>query len=99
VIALEERDGDVIIPVRASAGASGDRLMGEHAGMLKVSVSAPPEKGKANKAVCALIARTLGVAKSRVAVIAGETSRDKKVLVRGADKDTIARQITQPLRA
>jgi hypothetical protein len=84
----EHRDG-VVIPVRVSAGASRDRVLGEHAGALKLSVSAPREKGKANKAVCALVAKTLGVPKSHVSIVAGGTSRDKKVLVRGADVEAI----------
>ena len=82
---IEARPDGVVISVKVSAGASRDRILGEHDGAVKLSVSAAPEKGKANKAVCALLARTLGVAKSQVSVVAGETSRDKKVLVRGVD--------------
>ena len=86
---IESYPEGVVVPVRVSAGASRDRVLGEHAGALKLSVSAPCEKGKANKAVCALVAKTLGVAKSHVSIVAGGTSRDKKVLVRGADVEAI----------
>ena len=71
----------VVVPVLVSAGASRDELRGEHDGRLKVSLAAPPEKGKANKALCVLIARRLGVTRSRVSVLAGHTSRRKEVLV------------------
>jgi len=50
---------------------------------LKVLVSAPPDKGKANQAVCDVIAGELGVPKSAVSVIAGLTDRRKIVHVSG----------------
>jgi len=82
-----------VIAVKVSAGASRDRVLGEHDGAVKLSVSAAPERGKANRAVCALVAGTLGVAKSRVSIVAGETSRDKKVLVRGVDAAAVAEAV------
>lgn len=51
--------------------------------MLRVAVTAPPEAGKANAAVAALLAERLDVAKSRVEILAGTTDRRKTVLVRG----------------
>lgn len=50
---------------------------------LKLRVRAQPEKGKANKAVAALIARTLGVAKSDVSIVTGAKDRTKTLLVHG----------------
>jgi uncharacterized protein len=50
---------------------------------LKIAVTAPPDKGKANAAVEALLAKTFGVAKSSVAVVAGETDRRKTLRVAG----------------
>lgn len=47
--------------------------------VVKVWVTAVPEDGKANKAVVALLAKALGVAKSRVEIMRGETGRDKLV--------------------
>lgn len=44
---------------------------------LKVAVFAPPEDGKANAAVQALLAHALGVAKSRLILLRGATSREK----------------------
>lgn len=59
----------------AIAGVLGDRL--------KVKVAAPPEDGKANRAVCALLAAALGVRAQDVVVTQGQTSPEKLVLVRG----------------
>lgn len=50
---------------------------------LEVVVSAPPENGKANKAVCAALAEALGVGRSAVTLKAGQTGRLKLVQARG----------------
>jgi uncharacterized protein len=50
-------------------------------GTWKVKVAAVPEKGKANRALCEFIAEKLGVAKSRVRIIAGETSQLKRIRI------------------
>lgn len=52
-------------------------------GVLQAKVSAPPLDGKANKALCKLIAKRVGVAPSRVGVVRGEKSREKVVRVSG----------------
>jgi len=54
---------------------------------LKVSVGAPPEDGKANAAVIALLAEKLGVAKSAISVVSGATDRRKLVEIRGDETD------------
>lgn len=59
--------------------------MGMRDGVLQARVTAPPVDGKANKALCKLIAKRLGVAPSRVTVARGEKSREKLVEVRGID--------------
>lgn len=78
------KEGDaVVVRVRVQPKASRDAIVGEHNGALKVSVTAPPDKGKANKAVVELLARALGTAKSNVALVSGAASRDKAFAVRG----------------
>ena len=48
-------------------------------GTWKVKVAAAPEKGKANKALCAFLAEHFGVAQSRVSILSGETSHVKRI--------------------
>jgi uncharacterized protein YggU (UPF0235/DUF167 family) len=48
--------------------------------VLRIRVSAVPDKGKANAAVCILLAKALGVPKSSISVVSGETARMKTVL-------------------
>jgi uncharacterized protein len=54
---------------------------------LKISVGAPPEDGKANAAVIALLAEKLGVAKSAISVVSGATDRRKLVEIRGDETE------------
>ena len=59
--------------------------MGERAGAVVIRVTAPPVDGKANDALCRLVAKAVGVAPSSVSVVRGHTSRDKVVRVEGVD--------------
>jgi uncharacterized protein YggU (UPF0235/DUF167 family) len=63
--------------IRATPKASADRI--EPGAPLRIHVTAVPDKGAANEAVLALLARALGVAKSRLTLLRGATSRDKLV--------------------
>jgi len=79
----------LIVPLKVVPGASRDRIAGELAGALKVAVAAPPEKGKANKAVVRLLAKALGLRVNQIEVVKGATSPNKSVLIRGADASAI----------
>lgn len=67
--------------------------------MLRIAVTAVPEKGKANQAIAALIGRELGLAKSSIELIAGETSSHKRFLLIGADRESVAAKIDQRLNS
>jgi uncharacterized protein (TIGR00251 family) len=71
------------IEVRLQPRAKCDEIVGERAGVLVVRVTAPPVEGKANDALCALIARRARVGRTRVEVVRGASSRDKAVRVEG----------------
>ncbi len=75
--------GEVRLKVKVVPKSGRSEIAGVMAdGTLKVKVQAPPEKGKANAEVCALVARELGVKPRGVAILSGETSQLKRVLVR-----------------
>lgn len=76
---------DAQIKVRLQARARKDELVGIRDGVLLVRVSAPPIEGRANRALCRLLARQAGVAPSRVTILRGERSRDKLIRVEGID--------------
>ncbi|WP_018862359.1 MULTISPECIES: DUF167 domain-containing protein [unclassified Thioalkalivibrio] len=61
--------------------------------ILKLQVQAPPEKGRANEAVCALLAKTLGCPPRDVSVVAGVTGRDKTVAIEGYSEADLRRAL------
>jgi uncharacterized protein len=77
------------IAVRIQARARSDELIGFRDGVLVARVCAPPVDGRANRALCRLIARQTGVAASRVTIARGERSRDKLVRIDGVDMSAL----------
>jgi uncharacterized protein (TIGR00251 family) len=77
----------ITLRVRVTPRAGRNEIAGERQGVLLLRVTAPPEGGKANVAVCRLIAKALGVAPSRVTVARGAGSRDKVLRIEGLDGD------------
>ena len=75
--------------VRLQPGARRDELVGVRDGVLLARVSAPPADGRANDALCRLIARRAGVAASSVTIVRGQRSRDKLVAVQGIDRAAV----------
>jgi len=90
MIALEPHADGVILPVKAHAGARRNAIEGVHDGSLRISVTQAPEKGKANKAIAELLAKALKLRKSQVELISGETSPQKKFLVRDVTAEELA---------
>ncbi len=95
MIDLQPHADGTILPVRAHAGARRNEIGGPQAGMLKVSVTQAPEKGKANKAIVALLAKRLGLRKSQLDLISGETSPRKQFLVREVTPAELSSRIEQ----
>lgn len=82
MIVIESSDDGAILPVKAQAGARKAELRGEQDGALKVAVTQVAEKGKANKAIIALLSKQLNLRKSQIQLVSGETSSQKKFLIR-----------------
>lgn len=70
------------IQLKVVPGASRTELAGRHGDRYRLRVAAPPEGGRANAAVLAFLAATLGVSKRQVAILKGHASPRKTVLVR-----------------
>jgi uncharacterized protein (TIGR00251 family) len=93
VIELTPHPEGVILPVRAQPGSRKQGVVDEHAGALKVAVSAAPEHGKANKALIELLSKVLGVKRSQIELVAGDTSQDKRFLIRGLPLEKVGEQL------
>jgi uncharacterized protein len=86
VSAVVSRLPRATISVRVQPRARSDALVGLREGVLIVRVMAPPLEGRANDAVCRLLARALGVRTSDVTILRGERTRDKVVAINGVDQ-------------
>lgn len=71
------------LDVRVIPRTARDELAGMRDGRLLVRVSAPPVDGRANAAVCALLAKATGVPRGAVSVVRGGSARDKRVRIEG----------------
>ena len=81
--------GGVHLHVKVVPNASRDQIVGPLGDALKIKVAPPPESGKANRAVCGLLARFLSLDESDVEVVAGHSNPRKRILIRGLDADSI----------
>jgi uncharacterized protein (TIGR00251 family) len=86
-----------VLAVRAQPGARKRGVVGEHAGVLKLAVPAPPERGKANQALVELLAELLGVRKSQVELVGGATSHEKRFLIHGETVEGLRARVERHL--
>lgn len=82
---VEDEPGAIACRVRLKVvpGSRANAVVGPLGDRLKVKVAAPPEDGKANAAVCALLAGVLGVSRRAVTIVAGQTHPEKTARVEG----------------
>lgn len=95
MLQLELDERGVIVPVRAQAGARRNGIIGMHDGMLRIFVTAVPEKGKANRAIIELLSAAIEVPKSAIELLSGETSPRKRFLIVGGDAAKVSGRLTQ----
>ncbi|HEY8384685.1 MAG TPA: DUF167 family protein [Porticoccaceae bacterium] len=76
---VEQRDDGLVLHCHIQPGASRDAIAGLHGDRLKVQVASPPVDGKANDRLIRFMAKTLGVAKSRISLLRGHTGRQKSL--------------------
>jgi hypothetical protein len=72
--------------VRVTPGASRDALLGWQGDVLRLSVAAPAQRGKANEAALRLLAAALGLPRERLRIVRGHTSRQKVIAIQGLDE-------------
>jgi hypothetical protein len=87
------------VEVTVSAGARRSELVGRHGSGWKARIAAPPERGKANRALEELLAAALGVRRDRVAVVAGLTARRKVVEVEELEAPEVVRRLEAAITA
>ena len=72
--------------LRVTPAAGRDALLGWQGDVLRLSVAAPAERGKANDAALRLLATALGLPRQRLRIVRGQTSRQKVIAIEGLDE-------------
>ncbi len=79
----------VKLDIKVHPGSSRNEITGYRDGVVNIKVTTRPEKGKANAAVIDFLAGILGIAKSRITITRGTSSRLKTVEINGMDNRTV----------
>ena len=89
MLEITEHGSDLLVNLKVVPKSSRDRVVGELAGALKVAVAAAPEHGAANKAVCALLAKALGLRSNQVVIESGHGSPRKIARISGSTRAAV----------
>jgi len=88
---IEKTNSSIGFTVKAVPNSSKKCIQGIQGGMLKVKLSSPAEKGKANKELIKFLADKLGIKKNQIAITSGQTSPQKKIRITGCDETILAK--------
>jgi uncharacterized protein (TIGR00251 family) len=80
---IQKVDDGVVFRIKVQPGAVKNESVGVQRDVLKIKISAPPVKGKANKALIDFLAKKLSVKKSEIEIVSGHTSKIKKIKMLG----------------
>ena len=92
-LVITDRPDGAVIPVRVIPRAGRTSVAGVRGGALLVRLAAAPVDGAANDALVRLLAETFDVPRSRVALVSGECSRDKRIRVAGLAAGDVERRL------
>lgn len=84
-----EKDGALRLEVHAKPRAKKSRIVGVREGALEVALAAPPVEGAANDELVRVLSSALGIRRKDVALVRGESSRNKLVEIRGLGADEL----------
>lgn len=85
----------MILEVKITPYAAKNEILRWEEDRLVMKVQGVPEKGKVNENLIDFLAKTLGIAKSQVQIIAGKTSRFKKLRIQGMSLERIKEIVSQ----
>jgi uncharacterized protein (TIGR00251 family) len=94
---MTTKEGRVTFAVRVQPRASKSGVAGEADGALKVRLAAPPVEGQANGELIRLLAKLFDAPRQRIAIVSGQTSRNKVVSVSGISVDEASRVLAEAL--
>ena len=92
-MSINKGNNSIRLAVKVTPNAGRNELTGFKDGVLQVRVSAPPDKGKANKELTDFLAGRLGVKKSSLSIIKGQTSRHKIIIIEGISEAELLKRL------
>lgn len=90
---IEQHGPDVLLWIKAVPGSSRSQVSGLLGDRLKIRIAAPPEDGKANAAICELLAEALGVKPRSVTVHSGQSHQEKTIRVAAAVAEDVRNRL------
>src|SRR5262245_30729677 len=91
MVKLTATDDSITFAVRVQPRSSKSGVVGELDGALKIRLAAPPVDGEANEELTRLLAKLFGAPRQRIAIISGQTSKNKIVRVSGISVEEVER--------
>jgi uncharacterized protein (TIGR00251 family) len=96
---IEDRSDGVVVALHVQPGARRTAIVGPHGDRLKVAVPCPPAEGRANAALLEFLAERLAIPKSRLRLLSGASSREKRVAIDASiPASTVAAALSPPIR-
>jgi hypothetical protein len=92
-VKIQQVNNAVVFSVKVVPRSSKTAIAGVLGGMLKVKLSAAPEKGKANQALVEFLAETLGIKKNSIKITSGQTSPVKTIQITGISVESLLNKL------
>ena len=89
----------VIISLHVLPNAPKSEIIGEHNGLLKIKIKAPPVDGKANDAIIKFFSDIFDISKSKIEILKGDKSKGKSLLIYGATIQQVQDKVASLLKA
>jgi uncharacterized protein len=83
------------VAITVSPGAARTELVGRHGDGWRARIAAPPERGRANRALVELVAELVDVPRDRIIIVGGATARRKVLWVDGLDAEELDRRLAR----
>jgi uncharacterized protein (TIGR00251 family) len=75
------RGNDIVIKVKIIPGSSKNKMVGVHNDAIKITITTPPVEGKANKECIVYLSKYFDIAKSKIEIISGKSSKNKLIKI------------------
>ena len=88
-------ENEARVHIRVYPNTYRNEIVGIINGVVRVKISAPPVKGRANAELIAFLSRLLDISKDNISIIKGQTSNKKLVVINGVSQDSISKLLLQ----